>query len=811
MSEPEPARAASIPAEAVWVPDRKEFRVSRLVDDLPEGEVRWYRPDGTLACVSTYAAGKGNGPYERLHQTGEWSQRGQQRDGKLDGLCRWRRATGPTTESTLPPVVPENVREARVLYQDGLPGPSRYYDADGVELRQSGQPLPPRPAAVDDRAGFSEDGEVWFFGLGAQDPKTRRGTWSWWSAGGIPIQTQEYQAGGKCIAELVNHPDGSPKLRSYQDARGWRLVQRCFSPGGAEVDTSGDPIPPRPAGLPADAVFDSMNTRWVGGFDPTTLPPMGELTLYALDGTRHETLTFAGGHLRRVKLYNRDGRVWHETTHDELGQEIRDVVTYDDGSPRYLIERTYAGTDLTAVAITVGERTMRGRKAEGGMAYEFHRGGALEARGLVADKKKASGVWEFVHADQTHQVDLTGLGLRADVDEDFEPSPLLGIALLDREQFPEVDAFAGMEPVEWADTPSCYGKNTKHFAHYLRALVADVPAVRRPALSRNAPETQHQGTIYVATARVIPFLLRLLDHPRASVGALLDYLEAVTSQAHAYREQALEWDEDSDDRVAVLGTLAALEQGFAHLAPLVDAPDPDLVAAALALAARAGTQGTALLQKAATHDRWLTAATAVHGLLGQDDLTAETAGPWLEHPDPIVRFCAAIATARRLGPASPARTSVVLGAAIDQETELAPRFAQLPFVKGRLLAYAALNLGNVRDEAAMARAMELAGRLNDLDLFTLDSVTAGLLNLCFGDGTPPYAPGFVDVLAALASCGRLEGFANFSQTSARFGLPGQLAGYRALVEVLRGATDPTAHMATVFEREKEAAQEEEDE
>ena len=135
--------------------------------------------------------------------------------------------------------------------------------------------------------------------------------------------------------------------------------------------------------------------------------------------------------------------------------------------------------------------------------------------------------------------------------------------MLDRDSYPEVDAFTGMEPVDWADTPSCYGKNTQHFAHYLRALVAEVPAVRRAALSRIASETLHQGTIYVATARVIPFVMRLLDHPRASVGALLDYLEAVTSQAHAYREQALEWDEDSDDRVAVLDTLAAPEQAIA--------------------------------------------------------------------------------------------------------------------------------------------------------------------------------------------------------------------------------------------------------
>lgn len=813
---PEPTRPSNLPSDAVWVEERSEFRVSPLVDGLPQGEVRWFRPDGTLACVSTYVAGKGHGPYERFHQNGEWSQRGQMRTGNRHGVCCWRRSVAETTEGTLPPATPERVREARILYVDGLPGPTRFYDGDGVELRSNGEPLPERPAAVDARAGLNEDG-TWFFGMGAQDPATREGTWHWWYPEGHVMQTHEYRA-GRCVAEFRNHPDGSPELRKYKDARGWDLVQRCFDAAGNEVDTRGTAIPPRPEGVPEDAVFDSMNTRWVSGFDPSTLPPMGTIVIHELDGTKDQVLEFAGGHLRARRRFNRDGSLLAEEAHDAQGREILEILySARDGSVRHRIARSFDGDELASVEIDVGARRMRGQRAESGIAYEFFGDdGALEARGCVSGKK-AVGIWEFVDGGRTHTLDLSGRGLRAKVDEDFEPSWLLGSALLDEGRddgasFPAVEALAGVDDLDWSEIPSCYGEDVENFPRYLRALVADVAAVRRSALARIYGETLHQGTIYVATAKVLPFLLRLLDHPDADVAELLGYVEAVTSQAQEYREQALAWDEDSDDRIAVLGTLDALEHGFARVAALVDSPDPDIVATALALASRAGEQGESLLLRAASHANWLTAATAVHGLLDRrgDQLTAEAALPWLEHGDPIVRLCAALATARRLGTAAPARTTAVLCEALDHESDLAARFARLPFVKGRLLAYLALGLAQVRDAAAMTRAVGLADRLADLDLFTLDSVSFGLLRLCFGDGQPPFAPGFVDVLAAIASCGRLEGFANFSESSSRFGLPSRASEYRALVETLRTDADPTASMAAVLRMHEDDDDEDDD-
>lgn len=808
----EPTRAPTIPAEAVWVEERQEFRTStRLVDGLADGEVRWFRPDGTLAGASLYTAGKVDGPYERFHQNGEWAQRGQMRAGDRVGLCCWRRSTAATTESSIPPSIPEHVREARVFYEDGLPGPSRYYGADGVELRPNGEPLAPRPATVDERAGVNDEG-VWFFGWGAQDPATRRGTWRWWATDGVLVRTEEYRA-GRCIARLVNHPDGSPQLRTYRDARGWSLLQRLFDASGQEVDTSDEPIPARPAQLPADVLFDSENSRWVGGFTDATLPPMGLITLYELDGTKDETLEFRDGQLRARRCFHRDGRLRSETLHDAQGREVLDVAHDADGELRHRIERVFDKDAVVSIDITSGDSVMRGRRAESGLDWEFFEDSKRIARGRVVDDT-AVGRWEFVEGERTHAIDLTELELGAKVDEDFEASWLLGAALLERDEVPrEVSALRGVEAIDWEDVPSCYGEKVQHFPRYLRALVSDVRAVRRSALSRISSETLHQGTIYVATAKVIPFILRLLDHPNADATSLVDYLEAVTSQAQRFREEALDWDEDSDDRRAVLGTLEALEQGFAQVAAFLDSSDPNLVATAVALASRAGEQGAALQLRAARHNHWLTAATGVHGLLdGRGDaLTAEEAAPWLEHADAIVRLCAAIATARHLGSDSPPRTSAVFCEAIDGPPDLPGRFSSLPFVKGRLLSYAALGLSDVRDDRAMARAVDLSTRLGDVDLFTLDTLSFALLRLCFGEGEPPFAPGFIEVLSAMASCGSLQGFTNFSRSSSRFGLPSQVSEYRALVEALRRHPDPTQLMQETLNVEVEDEYEDDEE
>ncbi|MEQ1564806.1 MAG: hypothetical protein ABMA64_04125, partial [Myxococcota bacterium] len=180
----EPARPPSLPAHARWIADRSEFLVCEQVDGLDHGEARYYRPDGTLACVSQLVHGVSHGPYERTHQDGTWSARGTMAHGARHGTIRWRRTDAPTTESTVPDLCPPVVRETSAPFHAGVAGPVRYWDADGVERMHTGELLPPRPPTVAADAGFEPNDRVWFAGIGSQSFDQRHGWWRWWSEAG---------------------------------------------------------------------------------------------------------------------------------------------------------------------------------------------------------------------------------------------------------------------------------------------------------------------------------------------------------------------------------------------------------------------------------------------------------------------------------------------------------------------------------------------------------------------------------------------------------------------------------------------------
>ncbi|MEQ1565303.1 MAG: HEAT repeat domain-containing protein [Myxococcota bacterium] len=212
----------------------------------------------------------------------------------------------------------------------------------------------------------------------------------------------------------------------------------------------------------------------------------------------------------------------------------------------------------------------------------------------------------------------------------------------------------------------------------------------------------------------------------------------------------------------------------------------------LSLAAHAGEAGRALLREAVSHPNPEVAAIAVHGLVGEEETTPQQVVVWLEHPSPLVRLCVALPAARRFGPDTPEPAVDVLLAALHADPGLQASYGSLPFVDGRLRGAVAIALSNVRSPRAFAAAPTLAVDLDRLDLFTLDAVTQGLLALCFGDGTGPFAPAFLQVLEALGRSRQLRSFGNFDDTARRWNLPTQPDELSALVTRLRVTPDPEA-------------------
>lgn len=823
MSEPQ--RPPSLPADARWQPDRGEFLVCDQVDGLDHGEAKYYRPDGTLACTAHRVHGVSHGPYERVHPDGTWSQRGTMRHGQRHGLVRWRRTDAPTTEQTVPDDSPAEIRETSVVFVDGRAMAVRFWDAAGVERIHTGPPMPPRPPTVAPDAGFLAREDLWFAGLGSQEHAHRHGWWRWWRPDGTIHLERCYWRGTEL--ESRTH-EGNVIVRRVQLGRHECVRQRRID--GRCVDDADQPLPERPAGVPTGASYDLDTGTWVEGPDidwaapdeTEPAPRSGRYVWWVSTGVRDHERVYVDGANVYDRGYYASGAPMVDRVYDRDRNELS--VTWW-GADRVKSRRDRAwdehGVRAERICAEGGGQYLGVRDGDG-MKWTFEEEGVVVAEGRVV-KNRAVGRWTFVADDARYVIELDGK-MRAAVDEEFDPSWILGACLIEREgSGPRIPLLDGVDAIPWAEVEGAFGRQVVKFPTLLQAMTSPIAAVRRSARGAILGEIEHQGSIYPATAAVMPFLIRLLHHPNVDGLALLQTLVYVVEWAAGRSEdeddgdldgdldedldegdddEDLDGDDDDEDLDgddddnpylrAARDTVKAVADGFDAIAVHL-AAHPEQV---LTLAAHAGEPGRAQLVAAVHHPDPAVAAIAVHGLAGRRDTTESDVRTWIGHPDPLVQLAVAVRAAQRFGPDTPEPAVDVLLAALHPPDGLEARYRGLPFVDGRLIGAVAIALANVRTPRAMAAAPVLAADLDRLDLFTLDTLTNGLLALCFGDGTGPFAPDFLDVLDRLGSSGQLRNFANFTGTARRWNLPSSVDGIRALAADLRATPDPERALRT---------------
>ncbi|PRQ03731.1 E3 ubiquitin-protein ligase SlrP [Enhygromyxa salina] len=163
-------RPAGVPPEAWWSADDNEWVLGpKDADGEFHGEVRYWRPDGTLCEVAQHRHGRCHGPFERFHETGERSRTGNFEDGKLHGQHTYFHASGPTTEKMHGPSLDRAVARAEFDCVHGVIVTYRYYGADGAALGGDGRPLPDRPAGVPAHAIYRCNRGDWVVGTWEMD------------------------------------------------------------------------------------------------------------------------------------------------------------------------------------------------------------------------------------------------------------------------------------------------------------------------------------------------------------------------------------------------------------------------------------------------------------------------------------------------------------------------------------------------------------------------------------------------------------------------------------------------------------------
>jgi hypothetical protein len=329
----------------------------------------------------------------------------------------------------------------------------------------------------------------------------------------------------------------------------------------------------------------------------------------------------------------------------------------------------------------------------------------------------------------------------------------------------------GLDRVPWSRLGHAYGAATD-VPPLLRALVDpdQASASLRAEAARHGRSVFdevvwqlygnvfHQGSVYTASARTVPFFLEILRDGPARPELQCFILEYLTSLAVGYPDDTFPdridpeagfaaadgFDVESaaahgDDERAVVAwhrdTYLAVEQGAPELLRFLDVDDDDL--AILAMAALtwfprcADLTGPALLRSARDH-RGLRRGTAIAAAahLGAHG-TAELAAELLSDADPLVAVHAASALVLMEGQALPARAFAVLTAPLG---EVADTPTPLTGTVATLVARCLTRVPSaLLDDAVDALIRQLVETPNDARL----AQAASLLALLFPDGEAP--------------------------------------------------------------------------
>lgn len=578
---------------------------------------------------------------------------------------------------------------------------------------------------------------------------------------------------------------------------------RYFTRDGTECGPDGNPLPPRPGSVSVDARWFPDMDRWVDGeIERGTNKQVGRWRWWSREGVlRHEELRDATGDALTISDYEVDGTLTKTTKRsaaiterdyyyegklssrhreDDKGRQVYKATWRRDGELADEREVIYDGDAIASVTERGegGVLRLRARREGPLLACALYQadGKTFAATGMHTGEK-LTGAWRLfdamgsvrreVEVDVRHGLKSDGMWQR------------LGEALFQREPRASVPQLAGVDAEPWATTHGCYDEAVKAFPELLRGLVSAEPLVRMYCLDAIEAEIEHQGATYPATARVIPYLARLLTHANADRAALISTIQAAAENATH--------DEDAPTMRAVIAAwpdvFAAFDKASVDerrlilgLAPFVPAAAKDV----LAIARR-------------DPDPCLRAA-AIDSFTASDDYAVADAMTCLTDKDPLVRAATAIAIAMSKGPAAPREVVAVLREMILGWRDVAPRFAALPFVDAHLLAYLAHAAGTVGGPDARSLAQHLCERIDEVDPRSAVTYVDGLLALAFGEGKRPFAKRFLEILETVAGSKQLWSVDDARDVLARWKLPRSSGELRALVAALKAAPDPEAMM-----------------
>ena len=190
-----PARPQGVPAGATWIPGVERWELS------DEGELRQWRPDGSLYSRAQQEGGRLHGPFFHYHPNGQVAREGAYRDGEIEGLVISVGSDGETPEVLRSCCVPSNAWQMKSRYRQGQLQNETFFDREGFPLLSDGTRRPQRPAEVPESAEFDEFNGRW--GAGAtEESGIWVGRWRFWTVEGRLDEEADFEASRKVWSRL---------------------------------------------------------------------------------------------------------------------------------------------------------------------------------------------------------------------------------------------------------------------------------------------------------------------------------------------------------------------------------------------------------------------------------------------------------------------------------------------------------------------------------------------------------------------------------------------------------------------------------
>jgi hypothetical protein len=679
---------------------------------------------------------------------------------------------------------------------------------------ENSPPARPRGVPEDARWDPKDPGFEWVVGR-VDDEGRRHGPYRSWTREGVLHGESNYVHGKVHGKNLNFHPDGSvaseadwvmglildsvfyrsdnPTTEPFAQAGAnvWSVryytrdgktnyTIRYFMRDGSECGPDGNALPPRPATVSPDARWFPDMDRWVdGAIERGSNNQVGLWRWWSRDGVlRHEEVRVAG-QPTTISQYEPDGTLKKQTTRGAHGEE-RDYY-FDNGklSTRYRedstgrqtykasclrdgeldeeTERTFDGDTLTSVTERGSGGVLRfeaRREGPGLACVLYHEDGkTIAATGLI-EHEKLTGNWRIFddRGALRREVDVAPLGLVQ------RPTALgleweLGHALYltDAPSFATPEQLAGVDDEPWSETPGCFDDHVQELPRLLRGLASPDALIRQYCLGAVVHEIEHQGSTYPATARVIPWLARLLSHPAVEREKLLATIQCAGQNTAPYVDQVQDMDADDPERVAIEGTYRAVGAAWPQIFACFGTATASERRMILVLAKFAHEAKRDILAIARHDSDASMRACAIDSLCSMTGYDLGEVTRCLTDKDPLVRAATAIAVALSKGPDAPREVVAALREAVHSHVDIASRWRELPYTDGHLLAYLSLATGSVRSADARSLAQALCERIDDVDGSSAVMYGQGLLALAFGRGDKPFAKRFVEILDTLAS------------------------------------------------------------